>query len=288
LRIVRLARFAEGAPRASALTMATAGCDCAPFASAEPPPDPRASNSLCPARPPPRVAVCIAGGVRTFPQPQAWRSLKRNLVEAFGGVGLVSDAPDVYLELKLIDDAPKTQREWRFDPLSHHLTGDGGGALCRAVCAFHPIHVALGNASHAGSTRPLAPTRGCLSSGFFSHRENLMRALSQWSSFASCHERIAAHEAKHAGRAYDVVVLTRPDTVGRWQARTAHSNCLAACVALSAAWRLTRTETVHSSFEPTRQLGGLLLNPRGSPARCGVLVWSAAWRLTIIRLLRGC
>ena len=39
-----------------------------------------------------------------------------------------------------------------------------------------------------------------------------MRAVSQWSSFATCHASIRQHEARTGGR-YDVVALTRPDLV---------------------------------------------------------------------------
>ena len=93
-------------------------CDCSAAAANEPVVDTRTSNALCPNRPPPRVAICVVGGARTFPQEQAWRSLKRNLIEGFGGIGLDSPSPDVFMHLKLVDDAPKEQREWRFDPLT--------------------------------------------------------------------------------------------------------------------------------------------------------------------------
>lgn len=192
--------------------MPTPPCDCSAAARSEPLVDTRATNALCPRQAPPRVAVCIAGAIRTFAQEQAWRSLKRNLVEAFGGVGLAAPAPDVFMQLKLVDDAPKGHREWRFDTLSHRLDGPHSEALCRAVCAFHPVGLELGNASHAGPARPAAVGRGCFSTGFFGQRENLLRAVSQWASFAACHERIAAHE-EQIGRAYDLVMLTRPDTV---------------------------------------------------------------------------
>ena len=186
-------------------------CDCSSSA-AEPQPDVRASNALCPNRQPRRVAICVVGGARTFPQEQAWRSLKRNLVEGLGGVGLGgAAAPDVFMHLKLVDDAPKTQREWKFDALSQRLDD----RLCMAACAFRPIALSINvNDSHAGSSRPKALERGCFRSGFFGHTENFMRAVSQWSSFAACHESVAAHEARHGSeRGYDLVVLTRPDTV---------------------------------------------------------------------------
>jgi hypothetical protein len=181
--------------------MSQSRCDCA--SPLDPPPDSRPANALCPNRPPPRVAVCIAGAVRTFPQPQAWRSIKRNLIEVFGGVGLAATSPDVYLDLKLLDDAPKTQKEWRFDSLSHGID-DPAGAVCRAACAFHPVHLTLRNGSHTGPARPAAAERGCFTSGFFGHRENLLRAVSQWSSFSACHTRLSAHEARHAST-YDVM-----------------------------------------------------------------------------------
>jgi hypothetical protein len=183
-------------------------CDCR--SASEAPPDTRPANALCPGRPPPRVAVCIVGGVRTFPQPQAWRSLKRNLVEAFGGHGLAATTPDVFMDLKLVDDAPKTQREWRFDAINQQRNLN---AVCNAACAFQPVSLVLRNESHVGPKQPMALAHGCFRSGFFGHSENLMRAVSQWSSFASCHARIASHEAANGGREYDVVALTRPDTV---------------------------------------------------------------------------
>lgn len=195
-------------------TMASASssstCDCSAATANEPVVDTRTSNALCPNRPPPRVAICVVGAARTFPQEQAWRSLKRNLIEGFGGIGLDSPSPDVFMHLKLVDDAPKEQREWRFDPLTRRLDQP----LCAAACAFQPTALVLSaNGSHAGPTRPNALARGCFRSGFFGHTVNLMRAVSQWSSFAACHESLAAHEAKHGGRRYDVVALTRPDTV---------------------------------------------------------------------------
>lgn len=84
--------------------------------------------------------------------------------------------------------------------------------ICDAACAFRPVAIALTNGSHAGPPSPGALARGCFRSGFFSRREHLMRAVSQWSSFAACHTSIAAREAL-LNAAYDVVMLTRPDTV---------------------------------------------------------------------------
>ena len=185
--------------------MATCSCDSA---SSDGPPDVRAANALCPHRPPPKVAVCIVGGARTFAREQAWRSLKRHLIESYGGRGLSGSTPDVFFHLKLVDDDPKSQKEWRFDPL-HQAAAD----VCGAACAFHPEAVALlANGSHEGPSHPAAIARGCFRSGFFSHREHTMRAVSQWSGFAACHASLAAREARASDR-YDVVLLTRPDTV---------------------------------------------------------------------------
>ncbi|KAL3907638.1 MAG: hypothetical protein SGPRY_010100 [Prymnesium sp.] len=170
--------------------------------------DARASNALC-ASPPPRVAHCIAGAARTFPEQRAWRSLRRNLVEAFGGVGLSSDSPDVFFQMKLLDDAPKAQREWSFSPINH---ASALPALCDAACAFSPRGLSLLNASHAGPLSPPARARGCFTSGFFANPHNLARAVSQWSSFAGCLTSLADAEAEARAK-YDVVVLTRPDCV---------------------------------------------------------------------------
>ena len=107
--------------------MPPTSCDCAP----SPPPDARAANALCPNRRPPRVAVCVVGGARTFVKEQAWRSLRRNLVEGLGGVGLAagSTAPDVHFHLKTIDDEPKKkQQEWHFDRLDVSRAGDATSA----------------------------------------------------------------------------------------------------------------------------------------------------------------
>ena len=157
------------------------------------PRDAHTANALCQGQQPPRVAHCIVGGARTFPKSQAWRSLRRNLIEAFGGVGLDSTLADVYFQLKLVDDAPKSQREWRFDALdqTHNLA-----SVCAATCAFAPRTVSLLNQSHAGP----APNgeSGCFRNGFFANPQNLARAVSQWSSFAECLEDVArAEEAAH-------------------------------------------------------------------------------------------
>ena len=104
-----------------------------------------------PGQRPPRVAHCVVGGARTFPAEQAWRSLRRNLIEAFGGVGLDSAAPDVYFHMKLVDDAPKSQREWRFDSVDRArdvqsvcaaaLTSDLGGKLFARSEVLRPVYL---------------------------------------------------------------------------------------------------------------------------------------------------
>ena len=181
-------------------------CDCAP----SPPPDARAANALCPNRRPPRVAICVVGGARTFVKEQAWRSLRRNLVEGLGGVGLAagSTAPDVHFHLKTIDDEPKKkQQEWHFDRLDVSRAG-----VCAAACAFAPTSLELLAAAHAGPAHAAARKRGCFGAGFWKDEANLDRAVSQWSSFAACGASIRRAEAA-AGRQYEAVALTRPDLV---------------------------------------------------------------------------
>ena len=171
-------------------------CDC----PSAPPPDSSAGNALCPNRPPPRVAHCVVGAARTFATDQAALSLRHHLVEDFGGRGLTSSAPDVFFHMKLVDDVPKSQKEWAFKQLSVR-----GGAVCRQACRFTPRAVTLLNASHSG---PAAAGR-CLRSGFFAKPENRARAVSQWHGFAACLDMVEAREAA-AGSTYDVVVLARP------------------------------------------------------------------------------
>ena len=207
-------------------------CDC----PSTPPPDLTAGNALCPNRPPPRVAHCVVGAARTFAADQAALSLRRHLVEDFGGRGLTSSAPDVFFHMKLVDDVPKSQKEWAFKQLD--VRGGAASDVCRQACRFAPRAVTLLNASHSG---PAAPGR-CLRSGFFAKPENRARAVSQWHGFSACLGMIEAREAAASAtcatcpkparrqsaphtartqhtplrvrvRRYDVVVLARPDLV---------------------------------------------------------------------------
>ena len=115
-------------------------CDCSPGTVG---PDVMATNALCPNRAPPKVAFCVVGAARTFPMEQAWRSLRRHLIEAYGGHGLTGPTPDVHFQLKLVDDVAKTQKEWRFDPLHQ-----APSAVCTAVCSFRPASVTFTNSTH--------------------------------------------------------------------------------------------------------------------------------------------
>ena len=215
-------------------------CDC----PSTPPPDSSAGNALCPNRPPPRVAHCVVGAARTFATDQAALSLRHHLVEDFGGRGLTSSAPDVFFHMKLVDDVPKSQKEWAFKQLSVR-----GGAVCRQACRFAPRAVTLLNASHSG---PAAAGR-CLRSGFFAKPENRARAVSQWHGFAACLDMVEAREAA-AGSTYDVVVLARPDLV--WY-RGVGPHC---------AHDLTRT-TIHRGKPGwNSRLEWLLLMPRAQAA----------------------
>ena len=194
-------------------------CDC----PSTPPPDLTAGNALCPNRPPPRVAHCVVGAARTFATDQAALSLRHHLIEDFGGRGLTSSAPDVFFHMKLVDDVPKSQKEWAFKQLDMR-----GGDVCRQACRFAPRAVTLLNASHSG---PAAPGR-CLRSGFFAKPENRARAVSQWHGFAACLGMVEAHEA--AARA---TCATCPKPARRQQphctahTRRAHNTrrCVCAC-----------------------------------------------------------
>jgi hypothetical protein len=106
------------------------------------------------------VAVCIVGGARTFAREQAWRSLKRHLIESYGGRGLSGSTPAVFFHLKLVDDDPKSQKEWRFDPL-HQAAADvcsrrepeeeeALACALREACAYCGHHVADGGGAAQG------------------------------------------------------------------------------------------------------------------------------------------
>ena len=163
-------------------------CDC----PSAPQPDVAAGNALCPNRPPPRVAHCVVGAARTFATDQASLSLLHHLVMDFGGRGLTSSAPDVFFHMKLVDDAPKSQKEWAFKQLD--ARGSAAMEVCRQACRFQPRAVTLINASHSGPAAPAAMER-CFRSGFFAKPENRARAVSQWHGFAACLAMVEASEA---------------------------------------------------------------------------------------------
>ena len=200
-------------------------CDCSSSSLA---PDVRAANALCPNRTPPRVAHCVVGAARTFATDQVALSLLRHLVEDLGGRGLTSAVPDVFFYMKLVDDAPKAQKEWAFKRLDTH----GAAPVCRRACRFAPKEVRLLNVSHGGPAASYAATGRCFRSGFFAKPDNRARAVSQWHGFAACLGMVEAHEA--AARA---TCATCPKPARRQQphctahTRRAHTTrrCVCAC-----------------------------------------------------------
>lgn len=166
----------------------------------------------------PRVAHCVAGLIRSLPHPLVYRSLRRNLVDAFGGT------PFLFLLLKPWDVAPKRAGHFPSSAAEDlaqgvHWSDAQARALLRPVLAeLHPfvVKVRLLNASEDTPSRlfnPRCPIRGRhygRSSGVCTTEAGLVRLLGQAAASDACLRMIESSERANGTR-FDFVTRSRPD-----------------------------------------------------------------------------
>lgn len=167
---------------------------------------------------PPRVAHCVAGLIRSLPHPLVYRSLRRNLVEPFGGT------PFLFLLLKPWDVTPKRAGHFPSSAVEDlaqgvHWSDAQVRMLLRPVLAeLHPlvVSVRLLNVSEDDPDRlfnPHCPIRGRhygLSSGVYTTKAGLVRLLGQAAASDACLRMIEASERANGTR-FDLVTRLRPD-----------------------------------------------------------------------------
>ena len=154
-----------------------------------------------------RVAVCLAGTVRTLTREHVFESIAERLVG-----GLQAGRTDVFAVLRLEDTSPKRQRGWNFAsvPASHD-------ALTRALGPLRPRAVVIEEEERVGLINPR-----CQLWGFMGHGADLtMRSVAQPASWERCLRAIRRAEAAD-GRRYDLVVRARPDA---WWYRNSPPAC---------------------------------------------------------------
>ena len=190
-----------------------------PSTSALPPIDTSIARELCPAHPPPRVAVCVAGGARTLPRPQVYLTIRRNLIEAFGG------RVSVFFHLNRGDSPPRVRlptqpRDYGFAP----ITVDSA-ALQAPREALRPLaerindddgrqYLASSLAATGGGASSIMNGRGeCWNQDPYTRVPNhRMRLLLHYANMRGCYDMVAAAERRRADNAlFDWILWTRAD-----------------------------------------------------------------------------
>eukprot|EP01052_Picozoa_sp_SAG31_P000156 SAG31_NODE_5_length_43735_cov_42.922266_12_plen_387_part_00 len=161
------------------------------------------ADVLCPGQSRPRIAYCVVGAARTFASPQAYMSLKTNVIDAFGG-----DA-HVFLRLKLRDAAPKKQRGYQV-PSAHIGNAEN---LQPAIDMLRPVSVEIiRGESSTNETQNNLPNMQCLNTGFLGEPAHTERLLSQLAAWKHCSLQLQQYETRRGGNfRFDRVILLRPD-----------------------------------------------------------------------------
>ena len=149
-----------------------------------------------------RVAICLAGGVRTFARPHVHRSIATNLIS-----GLDAHV-DVFAILRLADVSPKGSLEER----EHSRVDASRADLKKALAALGTAlrSVVLDNSSssvYGVKHNPKCELRGFMGKSY----EHGMRSVAQPASWARCLDHIEEAERGNGGVQYDWVIRSRPD-----------------------------------------------------------------------------
>ena len=158
--------------------------------SSPPPPPPPPS----PPPPPPRLAVCIAGAVRSLLHPIVWRSIEEHVLGRPDGIAGLAAPPTVFAVLGTgAEDHRARTNELPLDEQDALHTPAGAWLLGQALEALQPtaVHIVSG-LSNASCGVP---------------------ATGQFEKWATCVALIDAHEAR-TGERFDFLWKVRPDM--RW------------------------------------------------------------------------
>ena len=155
---------------------------------------------MCSGFAPPKVAICFAGAARTLQQPTVYRSIKTNLIDAFGG------DTTIFAALKLEDERGDRRPEF------------GGLIATERDKVMHALHhLGLKRPEHAIVTEAAAlpnsrlPVCGTPSYAQSGRAHDLFDSLvGQLNNRHACHDLISAEEER-SGSAFVYVIYTRPD-----------------------------------------------------------------------------
>ena len=167
---------------------------------------------------PPRVAHCVAGLVRSFTEPLVYKSLRRNLIESFGG------EPSLFLALKTFD-VPSKDKKGHFNitvatDVSVDWTPERIEQQLRpAIEWLKPTVVRLRNSSD--ETPEALINLACPTASpsevkrhphhlIYATEAGMVRLVGQMKTNAECLRLIEEYEERH-GVCFDWVSRSRPD-----------------------------------------------------------------------------
>jgi hypothetical protein len=172
-----------------------------------------AADAVCASYQRPRVAVCIAGAARTLPQAVVWKSLRTNLLDAYGG----EQTRFAFIKLEDANGHPNWHRPIHTRdeaPVRETLGWLGVKVEHMHIEHVRPVPYPPCNAYNRSRTDSLItddlpdgrpdPHRWGRSHEYF---ESL---LGQLDARKQCYEALLAEETSH-GMQFDLLVYTRPD-----------------------------------------------------------------------------
>ena len=167
---------------------------------------------------PKTTAHCVAGLVRSLPQPLVYRSLRRNMLDSFGGT------PSVFLVIKIWNPATKHAGHFPSSAAEDlaqgtHWSDEQAEEFLRPVLAeLKPLVAGIRLLNASEDTADQLINRRCsvqgrhygLKSGVYTTEAGLVRLVGQAAASDACLRMIETSE-RAAGVRFDFVTRSRPD-----------------------------------------------------------------------------